>query len=126
MRRFLPLLLLATVACQRNQIHRVIPPDQRIDVLPQVSRAELDALFVIDNSRYMAVHQKRVADSFHRFVYKCRLQQWHGRFNAEQLADHTAGAFGEWQSTDLLDADDKSGEFPGPSAGPYEHQWNEF
>ena len=79
MRRVLPLLLLAAAACQRSQIHVVIPPDQRIDVLPQVSRAQLDALFVIDNSRYMAVHQKRVADSFHRFVDYLALNQidWH-------------------------------------------------
>ena len=78
MRRLLPLLLLVA-ACQRNQIHRVIPPDQRIDVFPQVDRAELDALFVIDNSRYTAVHQKRVADSFHRFVDYLALNQidWH-------------------------------------------------
>ena len=57
----------------------MIPPDQRVDVFPQVSRAQLDALFVIDNSRYMAVHQKRVADSFHRFVDYLALNQidWH-------------------------------------------------
>jgi hypothetical protein len=78
MRRLLPLLVLS-VACQRNQVHRVIPPDQRIDVFPQVDRAQLDALFVIDNSRYMAGVQKRVADSFHRFVDYLALNQidWH-------------------------------------------------
>ena len=79
MRRLLPLLALSAFACQRSQIHRVIPPDQRIDVFPQVARAQLDALFVIDNSRYMAVHQQRVADSFHRFVEYLALNQidWH-------------------------------------------------
>jgi hypothetical protein len=70
---------LALFACQRNQIHQVLPPDQRIDVFPQVDRAQLDALFVIDNSRYMAVHQQRVADSFHLFVDYLALNQidWH-------------------------------------------------
>ncbi|MFN2548936.1 MAG: hypothetical protein ABR567_16035 [Myxococcales bacterium] len=78
MRRVLSLLVLV-VACQRNEIHRVIPPDQRIDVFPQVDRAQLDALFVIDDSRYMAGVQKRVADSFHRFVEYLALNQidWH-------------------------------------------------
>ena len=79
MRRFTPLLLLGLVACQRNQIHQVLPPDVRIDVFPQVDRAQLDALFVVDNSRFMSVHQKRVADSFHRFVDYLALNQidWH-------------------------------------------------
>jgi hypothetical protein len=61
-------LCLALVACQRNQIHAVLPPDVRIDVFPQVDRAQLDALFVVDNSRFMGVHQARVAQSFHNFV----------------------------------------------------------
>ena len=79
MRRLLPLLCLALFSCQRAQIHRVLPADVRIDVFPQVSRAQLDALFVVDNSRYMAVHQKRIADSFHRFVDYLALNQidWH-------------------------------------------------
>ena len=77
MRRLLPLLLL--LACQRAKLHRVLPADVRIDVFPQVTRAQLDALFVVDNSRYMAVHQKRIADSFHRFVDYLALNQidWH-------------------------------------------------
>ena len=77
--RALALLCVLAVGCQRSQIHRVLPPDVRIDVFPQVSRAQLDALFVVDNSKYMAVHQKRVADSFHRFgEYLARNQiDWH-------------------------------------------------
>ena len=80
MRRALPALCaVALFSCQRTQIHRVLPADVRIDVYPQVSRAQLDALFVVDNSRYMAVHQKRIADSFHRFVDYLALNQidWH-------------------------------------------------
>ena len=80
MRRALPALCaVALFSCQRVQLHRVLPADLRIDVFPQSSRAQLDALFVVDNSRYMAVHQKRVADSFHRFVDYLALNQidWH-------------------------------------------------
>src|SRR2546430_1903182 len=66
--RIAPLICLALLACQRTQIHQVLPPDVRIDVFPQVDRAQLDALFVVDNSRFMAVHQQRVAAAFHRFV----------------------------------------------------------
>jgi hypothetical protein len=70
---------LAAVSCQRNTVRAILPADVRIDVFPQVSRAQLDALFVVDNSKFMAVHQKRVADSFHRFVeYLARNQMdWH-------------------------------------------------
>jgi len=70
---------LAAVSCQRTTVRVILPPDVRIDVFPQVSRAQLDALFVVDNSKFMAVHQKRVADSFHRFVeYLARNQMdWH-------------------------------------------------
>ncbi|HUJ28677.1 MAG TPA: hypothetical protein VLW85_21800 [Myxococcales bacterium] len=70
---------LVLVACQRNQIHAVLPPDVRIDVFPQANRAQLDALFVVDNSRYMGVHQARVAQSFHNFVdYLVQNQiDWH-------------------------------------------------
>lgn len=65
----LALLALAALgACQQTRLTQVLPPGMRVDVFPQVSRAQLDALFVIDNSRYMAVHQKRVADSMGRFV----------------------------------------------------------
>ena len=46
----------------------MLPEGVRIDVFPQSQRAQIDALFVVDNSKYMAVHQQRVADSFHRFV----------------------------------------------------------
>ena len=80
MRSSVPVLCaLALVSCQRSQIHRVLPPDVRIDVFPQISQAQLDALFVVDNSRYMTVHQQRVADSFHRFVDYLALNQidWH-------------------------------------------------
>ena len=70
---------LALFSCQRTQLHAVLPPDVRVDVFPQVSRAQLDALFVVDNSRYMTVHQQRVADSFHRFVDYLALNEidWH-------------------------------------------------
>src|SRR5260221_1976611 len=70
---------LALLSCQRTQIHQVLPPDVRVDVFPQVSRAQLDTLFVVDNSRYMTVHQKRVADSSHRFVEYLALNEidWH-------------------------------------------------
>lgn len=79
MRRLLPLLFWTLFSCQRTQLHRVLPADVRIDVFPQAASAQLDALFVVDNSRYMAVHQKRVADSFHRFVdYLAQNQiDWH-------------------------------------------------
>src|SRR3954469_903889 len=79
MRRTLPLVVLCVLACQRTTLHPVLPPDVRIDVFPQVDRAQLDALFVVDNSRFMSVHQKRVADSFHRFVDYLALNQidWH-------------------------------------------------
>ena len=59
---------LVLVACQRNQIHAVLPPDVRIDVFAQINRAQLDALFVVDNSKFMGVHQARVAQSFHNFI----------------------------------------------------------
>ena len=80
MRRALTALCaVALFSCQRTQIHQVLPADVRVDVFPQVARAQLDALFVVDNSRYMAVHQKRIADSFHRFVDYLALNQidWH-------------------------------------------------
>jgi hypothetical protein len=97
MRRFLPVLLLGLLACQRAEIHRVLPPDERIDVYPQVSRAQLDALFVVDNSRYMAVHQKRVADSFHRFVDYLALNQidWH----LGLVTSDVAAAPGQYQAS---------------------------
>src|SRR5205814_5806673 len=73
------LCALAAVSCQRTTVRAILPPDVRIDVFPQVSRSQLDALFGVDNSKFMAVHQKRVADSFHRFVeYLARNQMdWH-------------------------------------------------
>jgi hypothetical protein len=80
MRAFLTILCaLLAVSCQRNKIRAILPPGARIDVYPQVTRAQLDALFVVDNGRYMDVHEKRVADSFHRFVeYLARNQiDWH-------------------------------------------------
>lgn len=70
MRLKLPILLaLATgLACQRNEIHTVLPPGARIDVFPQLQQAQLDTLFVVDNSRFMGVHEARVAQSFHNFA----------------------------------------------------------
>src|ERR1700688_1784258 len=78
MRRLLPLIALL-ICCQRTQIHRVLPADVRIDEFPQVSSARLDALFLVDDGPYMDVHEKRVADSFHRFVDYLALNQidWH-------------------------------------------------
>ena len=38
------LCALGALSCQRNQIRAVLPPDARIDVFPQVSRAQLDAV----------------------------------------------------------------------------------
>ena len=59
----------ALAACQQQpKLARVLPADHRVDVFPQASRAQLDALFVIDNARFMGPHQKKVADSFHRFL----------------------------------------------------------
>src|SRR5439155_26107561 len=55
-------------ACQRPKLARVLPAGVRVDVFPQTARAQLDALFVIDNARYMGPHQRKVADSFHRFL----------------------------------------------------------
>ena len=77
--RVAAVICLAALACQRNQIHAVLPPDVRIDVFPQVDRAQLDALFVVDNSRYMGGVQARVAQSFHRFAdYLAQNQiDWH-------------------------------------------------
>ena len=55
-------------ACSQTKLGQILPPGTRIDVFPQISRAQLDAIFVVDNSRYMGVHQKRVADSFGRYL----------------------------------------------------------
>jgi peptidoglycan hydrolase-like protein with peptidoglycan-binding domain len=63
----LALLGASPLACQKNQVVKVLPAGQRIDLFPQAARAQLDALFVVDNSRYMGVHQARVAASFGRF-----------------------------------------------------------
>lgn len=70
---------LILVACQRNQLHAVLPPDVRIDVFAQINRPQLDALFVIDDGPFMAVHQARVAGSFHRFLVYLEENQidWH-------------------------------------------------
>jgi hypothetical protein len=61
------LALASGLACGQTKLGQVLPEGARIDVFPQISRAQLDAIFVVDNSRYMGVHQKRVADSFGRF-----------------------------------------------------------
>ena len=76
-RRSRSLALLATAlaaalgpqaGCSKTVLTQILPPGARIDVFPQVSRAQLDAVFVVDDSRYMGVHQKRVADSLGRFL----------------------------------------------------------
>jgi hypothetical protein len=67
--RKLPIFLaLALFACQRNQLHTVLPPGARIDVFPQLVAPQLDTLFVVDNSRFMGVHEARIAQSFHNFA----------------------------------------------------------
>jgi hypothetical protein len=69
MRCKLPILLaLAALSCQRTQLHAVLPPGARIDVFPQLEQAQLDTLFVVDNSRFMGVHEARIAQSFHNFA----------------------------------------------------------
>ena len=62
------LALLPEAGCSKTVLTQILPPGARIDVFPQISRAQLDAVFVIDDSRYMGVHQKRVADSLGRFL----------------------------------------------------------
>ena len=59
---------LAALSCQRQKLQRVLPEGVRVDVFPQVSRAQLDALFVVDNADHIAPHQAKVAESFHRFL----------------------------------------------------------
>jgi hypothetical protein len=67
--RIWPLLLAVLASCKDTpKLQQLLPPEFRVDVFPQASRAQLDALFVIDNARYMGPHQKKVADSFHRFL----------------------------------------------------------
>ena len=56
------------LSCQRNQLHTVLPPGARIDVFPQLVAPQLDTLFVVDNSRFMGVHEARIAQSFHNFA----------------------------------------------------------
>jgi len=56
------------VACSRPRLTRVIPLDHRIDVFPQNARAQLDALFVVDNARFMAPHHQKISESFHVFL----------------------------------------------------------
>jgi len=60
--------LLAQAGCQKNRLTQVLPPGARVDVFPQSTQAQLDAVFVVDDSRYMAVHQARVAASFGSFL----------------------------------------------------------
>jgi len=98
---------LALVACQRNQIHAVLPPDVRIDVFAQVNRAQLDALFVIDNGPFMAVHQARVAGSFHRFLGYLQENQidWHVGLAASDVSAHP-GAYQGGGSKQYFDSTD--------------------
>ncbi len=100
---------LSLLACQRNQIHAVLPPGVRIDVFPQVDRAQLDALFVVDNGPFMAVHQARVAGSFHRFVGYLQENQidWHVGLAASDVSAHPGGyqGGGSKQYFDSSDSD---------------------
>ena len=45
-----------------------MPPGARVDVLPQVARAQLDALFIVDNADQITPHQQKVSNSFGRFL----------------------------------------------------------
>jgi hypothetical protein len=58
---------LCALACQKPQVAQLLPEGERIDVFPQAANAQLDAIFVVDDSRYMGVHQARVAASFAKF-----------------------------------------------------------
>ena len=58
----------ALASCQRTKLSRIVPADHRIDVFPQSAQAQLDALFVIDNGKFMGPHQKKIGESFHVFV----------------------------------------------------------
>jgi hypothetical protein len=70
MRLKLPIFLAvaALLACQRNQLHTVLPPGARVDVFPQLQQPQLDTLFVVDNSRFMGSIEARIAQSFHNFA----------------------------------------------------------
>jgi hypothetical protein len=59
---------LSGVGCQKAQLAQVLPPGAHVDLFPQSSQAQLDAIFVVDDSKYMAVHQARVAASFGKFL----------------------------------------------------------
>lgn len=66
--RFSLCALLLACACQRTKLQQVLPPGERVDVLPQVALAQLDALFIVDNADQIAPHQAKVAASFGRFL----------------------------------------------------------
>ena len=55
-------------SCQQDRLARILPPGVRVDVFPQVSRAQLDTLFVVDNADHIAPDQQKVADSFGLFL----------------------------------------------------------
>lgn len=59
---------LSGAACQKAQLAQVLPPGAHVDLFPQSSQAQLDAIFVVDDSKYMAIHQARVAASFGKFL----------------------------------------------------------
>jgi len=61
-------LCLLLLGCQQNRLQQLPPPGANVDVFPQSTQAQLDAIFVVDDSRYMAVHQARVAASFGSFL----------------------------------------------------------
>jgi len=61
-------LAVAFAGCQKNRLTQILSPNQREDIFPQSTQAQLDAIFVVDDSRYMAVHQARVAASFGKFL----------------------------------------------------------
>jgi len=68
LRRLALCALALACACQRAKLQQVLPPGARVDVLPQVSRAQLDALFIVDNADQITPHQQKVASSFGRFL----------------------------------------------------------
>jgi hypothetical protein len=58
----------ALASCQKPRLSRILPADHRIDVFPQSQQAQLDALFVVDNGKFMAPHQQKLGESFHVFL----------------------------------------------------------
>jgi hypothetical protein len=67
MRRWAVMLGLLA-ACEDDPIGVVAVPDQQIDEFTQVQAAEVDILWVVDNSTSMTEEQALLADNFDRFI----------------------------------------------------------